>query len=745
MRFALLVVCLLVAVTAIAQEPANLIANGDFTDGTRGWGITLSPASKAVVVDAEAGAFAKALRLDVKPDEGAPAYAIQMMRDVNGFIEEGDALELKLWMRGPNGMQVNAFLQIPIDPWSKPLSRMITLTDEWTEYTVAGPSDAAYAPGDLSVGLHLGYGEGTIEMTGIRVTDLNMVGERERPTVDQPINLVANGDLTEDLDGNWSAIGGDKVALEIVDAQVDAYTKAARLTCSPDEGAMPWSIQFGQAVNGQIYKGDAIYFRAWLRSPDECEVSFIYEMGVAPHSKYISQAAKLTPEWQEYRFMGRAGKSFQPNDSQAKVFLGHGAGVVEIAGIRVENYAAAPDDAFDQTIDFWGGREHPDDWREPALARIEEIRKGDVKITVVDADGNPVPDASVKIEQQRHAFRFGTAAPAGRFVDTENPDNVRFQQEVARLYNVVTFENDLKFAGAGPGRLDLVDRATAWLLDQGISVRGHCLLWGSYKHLAPPYRELRGDELLEICEQHVRDYAKHMAGKLYLWDVVNEAGSNTELWEEIGWDKFADSFRWAREADPNGLLAYNDYGILALNSGYRKTVAERIQLLLDEDVPLDVLGLQAHMSTPLTPMHSMLEVLDEWAKYGKRLEITEFDLGCQDDETHAEYLRDFMTAAFSHPSLDAFIMWGFWEGSHWRSNVGGHMFRMDWSKRPAQDVYESLVLDEWWTDEEFTTGADGEVATRAFLGKHKVTVTVGERTAEMELELTDSATFRIAL
>ena len=686
MRLMLIAVCMLAAVAASAQQPASLIENGDFTDGTRGWGITLNPGSKSSIVDAAVGGFEKALHLDIKPDAGAEAWTVQMLRSVNGFISEGDSLEVNLWMRSPDGAQVNAFLQIPDDPWTKPISRMITLTDEWTEYSIAGPSDADYAPGDLMLGFHLGFGEGAIEIAGIRVADLDMVGERERPSVDKPTNLIENGDLTEDLDGNWYTHGGDNVAFEIVDAEVDAYTKAARLTCSPDADAMPWSIQFGQGANGQIYRGDAVYFRAWLRSPDECQVSFIWEMAVAPHSKYIDQVSKLTPEWQEYRFMGRAGKSFQPNDSQVKIFLGHDAGVVEIAGLRVENYAKAPDDAFDQTIDFWGGREHPDDWRAPALARIDEIRKADVTVTVVDADGDPVPDATVKIEQQRHAFRFGTAAPAARFVDTDNPDNVRFQEETARLFNTVTFENDLKFASASASRLDLVDEATAWLAERDIDVRGHCLLWGSYNHLAPPHRELRGDELLNVCEQHVRDYAKHMDGRLYLWDVVNEAGSNTELWDEIGWDKFADSFRWAREADEDVLLAYNDYGILALNSGYRTKVAKRIEFLIDEDVPLDVLGLQAHMSTPLTPMHSMLEILDEWAAYGKRLEITEYDLGCQDDETHAEYLRDFLTATFSHESVDAFIMWGFWEGSHWRSNVGGHMFRQDWSKRDRKSV-----------------------------------------------------------
>lgn len=372
--------------------------------------------------------------------------------------------------------------------------------------------------------------------------------------------------------------------------------------------------------------------------------------------------------------------------------------------------------------DYWGGREHPDTWRAAALERIERLRKGNLRIIVVDRNGRPVPGAEVRVDQQRHAFKFGVAGPARRLVDSTDPDNLRYQQEVARLFNTFTFENDLKWASAN---LPAVDQAVAWLQARDFSIRGHCLLWGSYQHLDKTARELRGAELLAAMRTHVTEFAAHMRGKLYLWDVVNEAGSNTEVWDSVGWEAFGDSFRWARAADPDARLCYNDYGIINESPEYRAQVAARIRDLLDRDAPVDVLGIQGHMNLPLTPVSRVLEIMDEWAAFGKDLEITEFDLGLWDDEAHARYLADVMTAALSHPKMTAFIQWGLWEGSHWRAKEGGALLRRDWSPRPALAAYEDLVFNQWWTRWQGATDDQGSAALRAFHGAHKVTVAAG--------------------
>src|SRR5258707_14222393 len=45
-----------------------------------------------------------------------------------------------------------------------------------------------------------------------------------------------------------------------------------------------------------------------------------------------------------------------------------------------------------------------------AEARIDQYRKANATIRVVDQCGQPIPDAKIRVEQIRHSFFFGCAA-----------------------------------------------------------------------------------------------------------------------------------------------------------------------------------------------------------------------------------------------------------------------------------------------------------------------------------------------
>jgi endo-1,4-beta-xylanase len=45
--------------------------------------------------------------------------------------------------------------------------------------------------------------------------------------------------------------------------------------------------------------------------------------------------------------------------------------------------------------------------------------------------------------------------------------------------------------------------------------------------------------------------------------------------------------------------------------------------------------------------------------------FTEFDINTDDEELQADYTRDFLTLAYSHPAVVGVQLWGFWEQAHW--------------------------------------------------------------------------------
>lgn len=96
---------------------------------------------------------------------------------------------------------------------------------------------------------------------------------------------------------------------------------------------------------------------------------------------------------------------------------------------------------------------------------------------------------------------------------------------------------------------------------------------------------------------------------------------------------------------------------------------------------------------------------------------------------NGKHLDDFMTISFSHPSVDAFIIWGFWEGAHWRANEGGAIIRRDWSLRPAAEAFDRLVNRTWRTNTTVKTGRTGQIGVSAFYGGYTAQATKGNRKA----------------
>ena len=108
-----------------------------------------------------------------------------------------------------------------------------------------------------------------------------------------------------------------------------------------------------------------------------------------------------------------------------------------------------------------------------------------------------------------------------------------------------------------------------------------------------------------------------------------------------------------------------------------------------------------------------------------KLQATEYDVVIDDSELAGRFTRDFYTTLFSHPAVGGIVMWGFWDGSHWKSNAP--LYSKDWSQKPAGRAYRDLVLGQWRTAASGKTDKGGTFATRGFFGEYEITVSSGGR------------------
>lgn len=513
-------------------------------------------------------------------------------------------------------------------------------------------------------------------------------------------------------------------------------TKALHITVSrpsdPD-----YLTQLTQIVPTALPDQAVLRLHFWARSATRHRVRAVFEKSSDPYTKALNQPFALTNAWKEYAFVFTT-PAYPAGGSAVHFVVGQEAGTLELAGIRLEYYGVNPTPRpADIALDLYGGLPHDDAWRKAANARIRKYRMGDLVVRVVDARGRPVPGARVHVRQTRHAFKFGTAVADGPLF-AQTPDGEKYRQTLLRLFNYVVLENALKWDFNNFGT---ADRMLTWCAEHDLPVRGHNLFWPSYGWLPGGVKELRGEAMRQAVHNHVVDYVSRTKGRVVVWDVVNEAVTSHEVYDEAGKDLIAQAFRWAHETDPNVALCYNENTIFDMQGGISgvsdKKVDALLHYLIDEQhAPVNELGIQAHMGVPLVPAPVLLQNLDHWASYKLPIEITEYDAGVQNDEAHGQYQNEFMTAVFSHPSVHSFVQWGFWAGAHWRASEGGAMINKDWTPRPAEQAYERLVFHDWWTNTQGVTNKAGTYRVRAFLGTHNVTVTKGGRTKTVPIILT---------
>lgn len=590
------------------------------------------------------------------------------------------------------------------------------------------------------LGLTLAAAFGSFALPSSFATDQETATSDERPTGELLFESTAQA---FGANARKTRIG----AISVVD-EADGVGPVARCEVF-EEPESPWAFSLRFSVDRPVAKGEVLLleFRARTVSAKTetglGSLGAMFEVSEPPYVKSLNQRVEVGLAWRDYSLPFRCVESRNANGSAIVFFLGYLPQTLEIADVKLSTFGQNFDvSTLHNSEPRYKGAEPNAPWRAVAQERIEKIRKGDLTLQIVDAAGKPVPDAAVEIRQTRSAFGWGTAVVAGRIL-ADGPDADKYREFLAKYCNRAVFENDLKWFG-WQNRRNRADvfRALDWLDERQIDVRGHCLVWPSWRNSTPRWKELASNpEALDAAiREHIRDEASSLRGRVVDWDVVNEIHDNNDILKILGDDILVDWFQEARAADPNARLFINDYGILSgegLDRRKQTSYFQAIKKLLEAGAPVGGIGMQSHFGQTATPPERLLEILDRFAELGLPISITEHDVDTVDKKFQAEFTRDFMTAAFSHPVVDEILVWGFWERSHWRPESA--YFSADWTPTPAGRVWQELVGETWRSNLDATSNEAGTVATRVFLGDYRITVRVGDKTSTIETTVDKNA------
>jgi len=143
--------------------------------------------------------------------------------------------------------------------------------------------------------------------------------------------------------------------------------------------------------------------------------------------------------WQHYWVRFRSLEDYEAGGATVTFQTGYLKEEFELAALEVWNFGDTEFESLPHTPLTYGGRELDAAWRTEADERIERIRKSDIEVTIVGADGNPVEGASVQIRQQAHAFDFGTAASA-ELIAGDHEQKTKYCEVLLEYFNVAAIK-----------------------------------------------------------------------------------------------------------------------------------------------------------------------------------------------------------------------------------------------------------------------------------------------------------------
>ncbi len=350
-----------------------------------------------------------------------------------------------------------------------------------------------------------------------------------------------------------------------------------------------------------------------------------------------------------------------------------------------------------------------------------------------------VREQTLREAAQNYGLLVGTAVRPAQLAEPA------YASTLAREFNMLEPEDVLKWEVVHPAPQDFdfsqADQIVEFATRHGMRVRGHTLVW---HHQNPQWLtegKLTSAELAEILETHIKTVVGHYRGKIFAWDVVNEAfdelhpgALRSTIWSDqpgIGVAENAAAsnqprasgsparselearsqkqsyfyiercFRWAHEADSQALLFYNEAEAETVNPK-SDAIYAMVRDFRQRGVPIDGVGFQMHIANQHADAASISTNISRFTALGVQVHITEMDVALpvdangnarpEDLQLQADIYRQIAGGCVSHPGCAAIQTWGFtdkysWIGSHSKHKQGAALlFDRNYRAKPAYDA-----------------------------------------------------------
>lgn len=262
--------------------------------------------------------------------------------------------------------------------------------------------------------------------------------------------------------------------------------------------------------------------------------------------------------------------------------------------------------------------------------------------TPPDNSGNP----TAQTLREKASWKVGAAVTTNAI-----KNEAKYDEALSTHFSQLTAEYEMKMNRIWTSSSSYNWSDTDYLVDYAeandMEVHGHTLVW--YQSFPEWFKNANYDSTAfeNNIKRYITDVVTRYKGRIKSWDVVNEvfADGGGHRQEGTILPIFNDPiafygrcFQYARDADPDAILFYNDYSVV-LDSGKRAAMKRMATRFKNEGYPIDGLGDQFHYRE-VTSKETIKSGFADMVSTGLLMHISELDIRMNTDKSDSYTFTD---------------------------------------------------------------------------------------------------------
>lgn len=353
-------------------------------------------------------------------------------------------------------------------------------------------------------------------------------------------------------------------------------------------------------------------------------------------------------------------------------------------------------------------------WVEASEAEIDQHRKTDVTVIVLDQNDQAIEGATVHLVQQRHDFVLGLTLPAKRM-----PPNDLNTLPIYRCLNAIALDRQTNWSASKP--VLLRDKRPDVIASWHRAVEPIRTSYGRVIS-ADPARNTdklaiaKPADLRDAVMQRIDQATSGLTIRPDSYDIYADLLQQDMIERKLGMGMIHRMFTQAQAIEPDASLAFRMRDAISLQRG--RDLIAAVQRMEIQQVPFDRITIEQRFNKQINP-NALKRMLNEYVgALPMPVTLAGIEAGGNSAIAAGLNMEMLLRLAFAQPNIDGIYLHGLYQDELIEEHAA--LLERDGKTTPAGQALDRLFYEHWMSDETRKTDERGNAQARIFTGWYAV-------------------------